>query len=123
MEFTDIDFIYLAACLGGFFFGAIHICSLIVISEVIKHYPIPGLYSGIFALYLQCHASQNRADKIDFYALSVLYVLCGVSVIVGITFDFFQIDNGMVSKTILQVFDFMLISCADFRRCPCPSHP
>lgn len=123
MELTEADFIYLAACLGGFFFGAIQICSPTVISKVTKHYPVPGLYSGIFALYLQCRASQNRTDKIAFYALSVLYVLCGVSIAVGITFNFFEIDSGTVSKTILQVFNFTLISCADFRRCPYPSHP
>ena len=104
MELNPTDFVYLAACLEGFFFGVIHIYSLIVISKLIKHYPIPGLYSGIFAVYLQCHASQNRTAKginIAFYALSALYVLSAVSTTVEITFNFFEID-GTVSKTILQ---------------------
>ena len=96
MEFTDADFISLAACRGGFLFGAIHFCSPTVISKVTKHYPISGFYSGIFAVYLQWHASQNHTGKgknIVFYTLSVLYVLCGVSVAVGITFNSFEINN------------------------------
>ena len=115
MELELTDFEYLAACLGGFFFGGIHICSPTVISKLTKHYTIPGFYSGIFALYLQCHASQNHTDKgknIFFYALSVLYVLSGVSIAVMITLNFVQIDDGAVNETIFQVFDFTLINCA-----------
>ena len=42
--------------------------------------PIPGLYSGIFVMYLQCHAFKMKADDnrkptIVFYPLCVLYVL------------------------------------------------
>jgi hypothetical protein len=43
-----------------------------------KLWSIPGVYSGIFALHLQCHASRKESDdakqKIVFYALCVLYV-------------------------------------------------
>ena len=44
----------------------------------------PGLYSGIFALYLRhCAATNSKGIKFNailFYALCVLYVLSGVMV-------------------------------------------
>jgi hypothetical protein len=44
----------------------------------LKQPPFSGLYSGIFALYLQCHASKTDTAKpncILIYALCILYVL------------------------------------------------
>ena len=38
----------------------------------------PGLFSGIFVMYLHCHASKKDSDKgsnIVFYALCLLYAL------------------------------------------------
>ena len=43
-----------------------------------KEVTILGLYSGIFALYLQYHSSKKETDNATqniFYALCVLYVL------------------------------------------------
>ena len=43
--------------------------------------PIPGIYSGLFAIYLAVHAAKRETDgskpTIIFYALCVLYVLTG----------------------------------------------
>ena len=55
---------------------------------------IPGLYSGIFAMYLQHHGSQKSTDKaknIIFYALWVLYALTTATSIVDIL-EFWWID-------------------------------
>ena len=57
------------------------ICSTTVIplSKEFRNPFIPGLYSGIFALHFQIHASREEADSrkqtIVFHALWVLYVL------------------------------------------------
>ena len=48
---------------------------------------IPGLYSGIFAMYLEHHGSRQSIDKaknILFYALWVLYALTVATIIVDI---------------------------------------
>jgi len=98
MELTDIDFLYIGTWLGSFFFG---------------------LYSGIFAVYLQCHASPYRTDKgknIAFYALSVLYVLSGLSIATQITFDFFQMGPTINHEAfkVLYITHGVAFACCDF---------
>ena len=52
--------------------------------------PILGVYSGIFALYLHCHAAKAKEEtggntrKIIFYALCVLYLLTAVVYVLDI---------------------------------------
>ena len=60
------------------------------------NYPIPGLYSGIFVMYLQCHASKKKSDdnrkpNIVFYSLCVLYVLSGAVIALEIATTWFDI--------------------------------
>ena len=66
---------YLATCLESGLFG-----------ELFYYMPlskltitIPGIYSGLFAIHLACHATKRETDNskpnIVFYALWVLYVL------------------------------------------------
>jgi len=100
MELTDIDSLYIATWMGSFFFG---------------------LYSGIFVVYLQCHSSPNRTDKgknIALYALSVLYVLSGVSIATQITFNFFQVDGTIeptnTAFTGLYITHGIVFACCDF---------
>ena len=66
------------------------------------------MYSGIFVLHVQCHASRNEIDnkkqRIIFYALCVLYVL-SVTLIALDTVSFVVSNNA-------AFFDnFALISC------------
>src|SRR5271168_4460935 len=50
-------------------------------AKAVQYYPIPGLYSGIFAMYLQYHqlkkdrTDHSKAKTILFYALWALYIL------------------------------------------------
>ena len=60
------------------------ICLFLQVSKAVW-YSISGLYSGIFAIYLQYHAAQKNTDKaknILFYALSVLYALSMAAIII-----------------------------------------
>ena len=87
MELTLTEFGYLGFFLEGFFFGMISVNCQVQIAKVVQHCLIPGLYSGIFAMYLQHRESQqspDRANNIFFYALSVLYALCMATIIVDI---------------------------------------
>src|ERR1700735_5350564 len=85
MELDLKDCERLAKCLEGFFFGTISVNSHAQVAKAVQHYPIPGLYSGIFAMYLQHHGSQQSTDKaknILFYALCVLYALSSATIII-----------------------------------------
>ena len=45
------------------------------LAKEVEFFPGPGLYSGIFAIYLQCPKKDSRAAMIVFYVLCLLYVL------------------------------------------------
>jgi len=95
MELTDGDFYYLALCLEGFFFG---------------------LYSGIFAIYLQHYGPQQRTYKAKnmlFYALCVLYALSAATGIMDI------LGTLWTSTNIEVLYHFVIIrvtifACCDF---------
>ena len=80
------DFQLFGFFLQGFFFGMISVNSQ---SQAVRqwHCPIPGIYSGIFAMYLQHHGSQKSTDKaknIIFYALCALYALSMADTIIDL---------------------------------------
>ena len=60
------------------------ICSTTVraAAKAVQHHSIPGLYSGIFAMYLQYQkdTSQARAKNSLFYTLCALYILSLVTI-------------------------------------------
>lgn len=67
---------YLGICLAGYLFGTISVSTISTRLQLLKQ--SPGLYSGIFALYLQYHASKTETVKstsIILYALCFLYIL------------------------------------------------
>ena len=77
-------------CLEGFFFGTISLNSQGQVAKAVQRFPILGLYSGIFAVYLQHHGSQStdRARNILFYALCLLYALAAATYIMAIVKNF-----------------------------------
>ena len=88
MELDLTDFHRLELCLEGFFFGTISVYSQPKVAKALQNCPIPGIYSGIFAMYLQHNRSQKRTDKarnILFYALWILYALSAVNYITFIS--------------------------------------
>ena len=88
MELTFIEFDYLGRCLEGFFFGMISVAKpKLLLAKAVQRCAIPGIYSGIFAMYLQHRGSQqgtDRAKNILFYALWVLYALSVATSIIEI---------------------------------------
>jgi hypothetical protein len=77
MELNYDDFNFVGIILEGFLFGEI---SVLQLPHPLSKRLIPGIYSGIFAMHVQYHASKegdniNIQQKIVFYALCVLYVL------------------------------------------------
>ena len=110
MELNWNDFYYLGCCLEWFFFGMISVKPKLLLAKAVQHWSIPGLYSGIFAIYLQHRGSQStdRARNILFYALWVLYVWTMATIIVD-TLMFFLIDAvSMDDHRHLTLFQLVL---------------
>ena len=102
MEVQITTSAYLAGCLEGFFFGEISVLlstTVTLLSKEVQNYPILGIYSGMFAIYLQYHIFKKESDDAKrntvSYALCVLYVLSAASIALQIAF--FRAD-GFVSN-------------------------
>ena len=84
MELNLTDFHRLGLFLEGLFFGRYLSTPNPKVAKLLQYCPIPGIYSGIFAMYWQHQGSQKNTDKaknIIFYALWVLYALSAVNYI------------------------------------------
>ena len=81
-----------------------------------------GLYSGIFAMYLQCHGSNKgtgvKTKNILFYALCFLYVLYLVAISLDIARVVLhaasEVGNNILPIIVLifSFFTFALTDCA-----------
>ena len=72
------NFELLGIYLEAFYFGKsfFNHVQLSIFSKKIQHYPIPGLYSGIFVLYLYLMSNKDtnsKTSKFTFYLLCILY--------------------------------------------------
>ena len=95
MQLDVDDLHYFGNFLQGFFFGTISVNSQAQVAKAVQHCPIPGIYSGIFAMYLQHHESQKGTDKaknILFYAICVLYALSVVDNIMDLILNWAQVS-------------------------------
>ena len=65
---------FISICLEGFFYGKI--CPLTsTLAKEVQLFPGLGLYSGLFAIYLQCPSKRSGKALVLFYAVCLLYVL------------------------------------------------
>ena len=85
---TANEILIISLCVESFLYGKISVpwaltCTVIqtVAEEVQLLFPGPGLYSGIFAIYLQYPKKDSRTAKIIFYVLCLLYVLSTATVV------------------------------------------
>ena len=93
-------------CLEGFLYGKMfNLYALICGKEVQLFLGLLGLYSGIFAIYLQSLSNKSRT-AIIFYSLCLLYVLSGATVVCDVLGFIFQVSNSFVKNI------FFLINCA-----------
>ena len=100
---------FIATCVEGFFYGKI--CALIYIPASAKEVQLfldVGLYSGIFAMYLQCSSKRSGRALILFYAVCLLYVLSTVTFVIDLVDLILLVSNNSICKNA-----FLFISCAD----------
>ena len=98
---------YFGVCLEGFLFGAISLLQLprpLLKQSKIPPPSFPGLYSGIFALYIQCHASRDtvKENKILFYVLCFLYVLSIATISVEMAYTL--MNTGFLAELTLDYY-------------------
>ena len=72
-----------------------------------------GVYSGIFALYLQCPSDESRvrSANIVFYILSILYILCAATVVCDLLEGIFGVSNKFICKNIIFIINCAVASC------------
>ena len=112
--FTEAEANFTSFCLEGFFYGKISVPSLVVPLLKKLWFPVSlGLYSGIFAMYLQHRDPQNKSRTyIIFYALCVLYVLSTVNVVLDLLQFDIESDNTVSNNsTICRSITFLKSSC------------
>ena len=83
----------------------------LLLAKAVQHCFIPGFYSGIFAIYLQHHGSQqstHRTNNILFYALWVLYALTMATSIVEILTFCSVYAVSMDNHRCLTLFELVL---------------
>ena len=66
-------------------------------------FPGLGVYSGIFAIYLQCSSneSRTRTANVVFYILCLLYIFSGATVVCDLLAFIFGVSNDHICKNII----------------------
>ncbi|KAF8811388.1 hypothetical protein BYT27DRAFT_7253085 [Phlegmacium glaucopus] len=97
MKLTGENFFFIGTCLEGFLYG---------------------LYSGIFAMYLQGTSNKgidtDKRKNILFYALCVLYVLSGVTVMADIAIFIYALQGNPTAFLHLNFIQGTAFGCCDF---------
>jgi hypothetical protein len=97
-----------ARCLEGFFFGKISVpcqCALTTLAKKVQSFLGLGIYSGIFAVYLQCPLKVSGTSIFVFYVLCLLYVLSMASIasdLLGSILVVVKVSNNSICKIIIM---------------------
>jgi hypothetical protein len=93
---TEFDWFLIDLYLEGFFFGKIVsvLCALTcMLAKEVQLFLGLGIYSGIFAMYLQCPLKESRTAIVVFYVLCLLYILSMAVVACDILGSILQVSN------------------------------
>ena len=109
---TDIDAYFISLCLEWFLYGKISILRALTctLAKEIQLFPGSGLYSGIFAIYLQSPKKDSRTAMIIFYVLCLLYVLSTATMVCDLLGDIFGLYAGVSNNSICNLKNMFFIS-------------
>ena len=82
---------------------------MLLLAKEIQLFPGLGIYSGIFAIYLQCPSnlkSRTRTANVVFYVLCLLYVLCAAAVVSDLLSAIFQVRYKFICKNINLIISY-----------------
>ena len=74
-----------------------------------------GIYSGIFAIYLQLVSKESRTTTFIFYSLCLLYILSTATVVSDFLFAIIGVSNKSISKNIIFFFSNQLCRCVSIQ--------
>ena len=87
---------FISTCIiEGFFYGKIYALTGTLAKEI-QLFPGLGLYSGIFAMYLQCSSKKAGTAIILFYAVCLLYLLSTAVFVSDLVRFMLQVSNNSV---------------------------
>ena len=69
-------------------------------AKEVQLFPDLGLYSGIFAIYLQFASKESRMTTVIFYALCLLYILSTATIVNDLHFHTIEVSNNSIYKDI-----------------------
>jgi hypothetical protein len=101
---TPVELSLTDLCLEGFFFGKILsiLCALTcTLAKEVHLFLGLGIYTGIFAIYLQGPSKESRTAIIVFYVLCLLYVLSMATVASDLLEDILGVSNNTIYKIII----------------------
>jgi hypothetical protein len=112
---TQGDWIFIDLCLEGFFFGKLSVlCALTcTLANEVQFFLGIGIYSGIFALYLQCPLKESRTAIIVFYVLCLLYVLSMATVVMDLLATIIEVSNNSIRNIIIILMRIGALSPQD----------
>ena len=61
-----------------------------------------GIYTGIFAIYLQCPSKESKTAIIVFYVLCLLYVLSMTDVAIDVLQNILDVSDNSICKIIIM---------------------
>ena len=106
---TVYETLFISSCVEGFLYGKRCASTCTLAKEV--HFFLflgLGLYSGIFAIYLQCPSKRSGTALIPFYAVCLLYVLSTADFVSDLVALILYVSNNSICKN-----TFLYISCAN----------
>ena len=91
---------FLAVWLEGFLYGKIWALNCTLAKEI-QLFPDLGLYSGLFAIYLQCLSKRTGTALVLFYAVCLLYVLSAATFVCDLVASILYASNNSICENTL----------------------
>jgi hypothetical protein len=112
---TPTEWNLIDSYLEWFFFGKISVlCALTcTLAKDVQLLFGLGIYSGIFAIYLQCPSKESRTAIIVFYVLCLLYVLSMATVVMDLLQTILDVSDNSIRNIIIMQMRIGALSLQD----------
>ena len=89
-------------------FHVLQFTPLLLVAKEVQFFHNIGVYSGIFAIYLQYPSKEPRTRKenVIFYILCLLFVLCAVTVVCDLLVYAFTVSNNPIYRNTIFIISF-----------------
>ena len=97
----ELDILF--KCLEWFLYGKISVLYALTctLAKEVQLFSGLGIYSGLFAIYIQCALKEFRKITIIFYALCLLYILSTATIVSDLLVFIIEVSNNSICKNII----------------------